>query len=454
VKAFVAGATGVLGKRAVRRLIGAGHKVTAVARGPDKAELLRSLGATPVEVDLFDPEAVKDAAAGHDVVFNLATHIPPLWKAAWRGAWAENDRIRTEVSRNLVDAALAAGTSRYVQESIAFMYPDRGDEWIEEDVPVDVAPYASSTLDAEANARRFTEHGGVGVVLRFGGFYAPDSPQTVDMVRAARNHVATTVGSADGYFPMIQLDDAAAAVVAALDAPAGIYNVVDEPTTRREQADALAAAVGVNRLLMPPAAMAKVGGKAVAMLARSQRVSNRSFKEATGWQPAYPTVREGWPAVVEAIGEEGSTLRGPLARLGLAGLAFVALELGVWATVAPRSFYNSFPGGGRHWVAVDGPYNEHLMRDFGGLNLALALVTIVALVVGTRMLVATAAGAWLVWSVPHIAYHAANLGVYGTSDQVANMFTLALAVVIPVLLLWAAYNTSRASSSRWRALSP
>ena len=70
------------------------------------------------------------------------------------------------------------------------------------------------------------------------------------------------------------------------------------------------------------------------------------------------------------------------------------------------------------------------------------------------MLVATAAGAWLVWSVPHIAYHAANLGVYGTSDQVANMFTLALAVVIPVLLLWAAYNTSRASSSRWRALSP
>src|SRR5207302_1968817 len=133
------------------------------------------------------------------------------------------------------------------------------------------------------------------------------------------------------------------------------------------------------------------GWRQVAMLARSQRVSNRSFKEATGWQPAYPTVREGWPAVVEAIGEEGSTLRGPLARLGLAGLAFVALELGVWATIAPRSFYNSFPGGGRHWVAVDGPYNEHLMRDFGGLNLALALVTIVALVAGTRMLVATAA---------------------------------------------------------------
>jgi hypothetical protein len=154
------------------------------------------------------------------------------------------------------------------------------------------------------------------------------------------------------------------------------------------------------------------------------------------------------------MGDSGSAMRGPLVRLALAGLAFVALQLGVWATVAPHSFYTSFPGGGRHWVAVDGPYNEHLMRDFGGLNLALALVTIAALVVGTRALVATAAGAWLVWSVPHIAYHAANLGVYGTSDQVANMFTLALAVVIPILLLWAAYNTSRASSSRWQALSP
>jgi len=205
---------------------------------------------------------------------------------------------------------------------------------------------------------------------------------------------------------------------------------------------------------MPPAALAKAGGKSAAMLARSQRVSNRRLEEATGWRLAYPTVREGWPAVVEAMGEAGSAMRGPLVRLGLAGLALVALQLGVWATIAPHSFYASFPGGGRHWVAVDGPYNEHLMRDFGGLNLALALVTIAALVVGSRALVTTAAGAWLVWSVPHIAYHAANLGVYGTSDQVANMFSLALAVVIPVLLLWAAYNTSRASSSRWRALSP
>ena len=95
-----------------------------------------------------------------------------------------------------------------------------------------------------------------------------------------------------------------------------------------------------------------------------------------------------------------------------------------------------------------GPFNEHLVRDFGGLNLALALVTIVALLKGTRTLVGTAAGAWLIWSVPHLAYHAANLGVYGRSDQIANMTTLAFGVVIPVLLLWALQSTRRASSSR------
>ena len=183
-------------------------------------------------------------------------------------------------------------------------------------------------------------------------------------------------------------------------------------------------------------------------------MSNRRFTEATGWRPAHPSVREGWPAVVEAMGEAGSGARGPLVRLALAVMALVALELGAWATIAPHSFYTSFPGGGRHWVAVDGPYNEHLMRDFGGLNLALALVTIAALVVGSRALVATAAGAWLVWSVPHVAYHALNLGVYGTGDKIANMLSLSLGVVIPVLLLWNVYSTSRASSSRWRALSP
>ncbi|MBV8980864.1 MAG: NAD(P)H-binding protein, partial [Acidimicrobiia bacterium] len=187
---FVVGATGVVGRRAVRDLVKAGHDVTAVARTPAKEAMLRDLGATPVSVDVFDPAAVKEAVAGHDVVANLATHIPPTWKMSMPKAWDENDRIRREVSRNLVDAALATGARRYIQESIAFMYADHGAEWIDEETPVEPVAYVQSAIEAEGQAQRFTDHGGIGVVLRFGGFYGPDSGQTRDMVRAARAHVA------------------------------------------------------------------------------------------------------------------------------------------------------------------------------------------------------------------------------------------------------------------------
>ena len=451
MKIFVAGATGVLGKRAVRELVAAGHEVSAVARNEEKAALLRSLGATPAQVDIFDPSAVKDAVAGHDVVCNLATHIPPTTKMAFPGAWEENNRIRSEGSRNLVDAALAAGAKRYIQEAVCFLYGEHGDEWIDEDTPLDVPKLGRSMLEAEANARRFTDAGGVGVVLRFGGFYGPDAGQAQDFVRMARNHVAPMAGSKNGYMPMIHLDDTGTAVVAALKAPAGTYNVTDETITRGEQMDALARAVGVDHLVAAPEALTKVGP--LSYIARSQRVSNKRFKDVTGWQPRYPTVREGWPAVVAEMGAAPPRV-GLLARLGLLVLALTNLQLGLWATLAPHSFYNSFPGAGRHWVAVDGPFNEHLVRDFGGLNLALGLLTIVALVVGTRVLVALAAGAWIVWSVPHVLYHALNLGVYSSGDKVANMVSLSVTIVVPALLLWAAYKIRPASSSRWSAASP
>jgi nucleoside-diphosphate-sugar epimerase len=454
-KVFVAGATGVLGWRAVRELAKAGHDVTGVARSEEKAALLRSLGATPVKVDLFDAAAVKDAVTGHDVVCNLATHIPPTMKMAMPGAWDENNRIRTEVSRNLVDSALAAGAERYIQEAVCFLYGDHGDEWVDEDTPLDVPKIGRSMLDAEANARRFTDAGGVGVVLRFGGFYGPDSMQTHDFVRMARNHVAPMGGSKDGYMPMIHLDDTATAVVAALEAPAGVYNVTDETTTRREQMDALARAVGVNRLVAAPEAVTKVGP--LSYIARSERVSNKRFKEATGWAPRYRTANEGWPAVVSAMGEAPPKV-GLLARILLLLLALPALQIGVWATLAPQSFFNSFPGGGRHWVAVDGPFNEHLVRDFGALNLALAAILIVALVVGSRLLVTTAAVAYLLWAVPHALYHYFNLQVLDTGDQIANGISLAFSVALPLIIIWLAQSrrqrTSPASSSRKSPASP
>jgi nucleoside-diphosphate-sugar epimerase len=109
MRVFVAGATGVIGRRAVAQLIAAGHEVTGIARAPAKAAQLRRAGAVPVEVSLFDPAALTAAVAGHDAVVNLATKIPTLTQAARASAWDENNRIRIEGSRNLVDAALAAG---------------------------------------------------------------------------------------------------------------------------------------------------------------------------------------------------------------------------------------------------------------------------------------------------------------------------------------------------------
>jgi hypothetical protein len=119
----------------------------------------------------------------------------------------------------------------------------------------------------------------------------------------------------------------------------------------------------------------------------------------------------------------------------LVALAVVGVVTGLWAAFAPRGFYDDFPGGGRSWVSADGPYNEHLVRDFGALNLALTAVTIVALVTLARPAVVAAALAWLVFGVLHLVYHARHLDVYDTGDKVSTMAALALGVALPLVVL-------------------
>src|SRR3954453_10113752 len=109
--------------------------------------------------------------------------------------------------------------------------------------------------------------------------------------------------------------------------------------------------------------------------------------------------------------------------------------VGFWAALAPRSFFDDFPGGGRHWVLVDGPFNEHLVRDVGTLNLALMALALAALVRPGRYLVQVAAGATLVNSLPHLLYHAAHLSPFDGSDKVALMVSLSVSVVVPIVLL-------------------
>lgn len=300
MKVFVTGATGVVGRRAVPLLVQAGHHVTAVARTPEKAARLERVGARPARVDMFDADGVRRAVAGHDAVMNLATHIPHRTTAMmlpW--AWRENDRIRRDASAILVDAAMAGGVSRFVQESFAPMYPDMGDEWIDEDVPPDPARYNHTTLDAERNAARFGHAGGTAVVLRFGGFYGPDAVHIPDLIKFTRRGMMGLPGRPEAYFSSISHDDTASAAVAALGVEGGIYNVADdEPLRRRDFFAVVADGLGVAPPRPMPGWMTKVMGSAGALMSRSVRISNRKFREASGWAPRYPSLREGWPALL------------------------------------------------------------------------------------------------------------------------------------------------------------
>ncbi|MET0903832.1 MAG: hypothetical protein ABWZ52_11375 [Acidimicrobiales bacterium] len=124
-----------------------------------------------------------------------------------------------------------------------------------------------------------------------------------------------------------------------------------------------------------------------------------------------------------------------LRQVALIVIAFSTGLVGLWATLAPKSFYEDFPGAGRVWVAVDGPYNEHLVRDVGSLNLGLAFVAVLALITGSTLVARAAGGAALLYGVPHLLYHATHLDPYESGDQVALLFSLGIAVLAAVLAL-------------------
>ncbi len=129
-------------------------------------------------------------------------------------------------------------------------------------------------------------------------------------------------------------------------------------------------------------------------------------------------------------------------RLILAVLAATGAVTGSWSAFAPRSFYDTFPGLGRQWVSVDGPYNEHLVRDVGATYLALMVLALVAAVSMERIAVLIAAATTFTFAVFHFSYHVHHLGVYDTSDAILNVVTLGSSVVLPALLLIPVRDTS------------
>ena len=300
MRVFLTGGTGAIGRYALRSLVAAGHDVTALARTEAKAAELKSAGARPVEVSIFDLDGLVAHFSGIEAVVNLATALPRTGDFPKISAWADNIKLRTQGSATLVDAALRAGVPRFIQESVSMIYRDRGCDWIDEDWPTDDFPMAASNHAAESSAQRFTAAGGTGVILRLGWFYGPGARHSEEFFDLAKKWgLSIMMGAPNTYVSSIHVADAGSATAAALTAKTGVYNVTDDaPLTKRAFADALAKAAGRTWYVRAPGRLAYLGGNSTTSLTRSLRVSNAHFKAETGWRPTYPSALEGFATLI------------------------------------------------------------------------------------------------------------------------------------------------------------
>jgi nucleoside-diphosphate-sugar epimerase len=192
VRIFLAGASGVIGRRLVPLLLAEGHQVAGMTRSPGKAEMLRELGAEPVVVDVYDAPGLRDAVLSFqpDLVMHQLTDLPDeVERIAEMGA--ANSRIRTEGTRNLLAAAEAAGAPRFLAQSIAWRLDGDAHRSVEE--------HEAMVLDAG------------GVVLRYGQFWGPGTYHEENPGDDCR----------------IQIDEAARRTVELLDAPPGVVTILD-----------------------------------------------------------------------------------------------------------------------------------------------------------------------------------------------------------------------------------
>lgn len=311
MKVFVAGASGALGGPLVKRLVAAGHEVTGMTRREERAAELRASGAEAVVCDVFDAEALNAAvaAAAPEVVVHALTALPPSFKPK-SDYLAATNRVRTEGTRNLVAAARAAGAGRLIAESVAFFYEPEGDWVKDEEARLMVTPpgrfAAGRDALVELEQRVTGAEGLEGVVLRFGWFYGPGTYYAADgsMAEETRKRRNPVIGAGTGRFSFVHIDDAAAAIVAALDHGApGAYNVVDdEPAEQREWLPVYAEALGAKRPRKVPYWAARLAaGADLASTAISMRgASNAKAKRELGWRPAHPSWREGFRASLSA----------------------------------------------------------------------------------------------------------------------------------------------------------
>jgi nucleoside-diphosphate-sugar epimerase len=320
MRVFVAGASGAIGTRLVPQLVEGGHEVIGSSRSPEKAEQLRALGAEPVALDLLDPAAVRRVVleAAPDAIAHQATALADLnFSRNFDRTFAQTNRLRTEGTDALLAAAREAGVERFVAQSYASSRSAREGAWVKAEAdPLDPAPPVKAQQSFAAMTyleQAVTEFGGI--ALRYGVFYGAANDGLIDPVRKRQYPI---IGDGGGVASWIHLDDAAAATVLALehDGP-GIYNIVDdEPAPVREWLPVLAQALDAEPPRRFPRWLARLvaGDVAVVMGTESRGASNAKAKRELGWQPRYPSWREGFVAAYTSTAPAGLPRTHPAAQ--------------------------------------------------------------------------------------------------------------------------------------------
>ena len=306
MRVFVAGASGALGSRLVPQLIDAGHDVVGTYNSPPKADLLRTLGAKPVQLDLLDASAVRKAVLDSEpeAIVNEATALADaVWGRDFDRVFTRTNALRTTGTDALLAAAREAGVRRVVAQSFAsYRYERQGGPVKTEDDPLDPAAPSNAQQSWAAMDyldRAVTEAGGV--VLRYGVFYGAANDGLIAPVRKRQYPI---IGNGEGYSSWIHLDDAAAATLLALEAEGpAIYNVVDdEPAPVREWLPVLAQALDAKQPRRFPAWLARLfaGDAAVVMSTEARGASNAKAKRELGWTLRHPSWRTGFFATYAA----------------------------------------------------------------------------------------------------------------------------------------------------------
>jgi nucleoside-diphosphate-sugar epimerase len=297
MKILVAGATGVIGRPLIAELLARGHTAVALIRSPEGAQALAERGIEPAIADVFDTGAVKAVVsrAQPEVVIEQLTALPKTYTSeSMRAAAPLNTRIRLEGGANLLAAAQAAGVRRYLRQSIAF-WAVPGPGLADEATPLalDASPgvAADARVVTELEHRLLGNPGIEGIALRYGFFYGPGTwfNPDGDVARQVRQQQFPIVGSGEGIWSWLHIEDAAIATVAAAErGNPGIYLIAnDQPLAVGEWLPAFA-----RWLNAPPPpqisiedALRSGGADAVYYGTQMRGVSNAKAKRELDFQP-------------------------------------------------------------------------------------------------------------------------------------------------------------------------